>query len=57
MDYRPEFTSMALANSDSGQIKALRETYGAEPQTLADVLLLVPPDKIEERKREYRIGR
>jgi ABC-type amino acid transport substrate-binding protein len=27
--------------------------YGAEPKVLADVLLLVPADKIEERQAEY----
>jgi DNA phosphorothioation-dependent restriction protein DptH len=53
MDYRPEFTSMVAPNSDETQIKALRETYGAEPQGLSDVVLLVPADKLGERRAEY----
>lgn len=53
MDYKPEFTSMVGANSVEDQVRALREIYGAEPKALADVLLLVPADKIEERKLEY----
>jgi hypothetical protein len=53
MDYKPEFTSMVQANSDEDQVRALRETYGAEPKALTDVVLLVPADKIEERRAEY----
>lgn len=53
MDYRPEFTSMIAPNSDAAQVKALKETFGAEPQALKDVILLVPADKIEERRKEY----
>lgn len=53
MDYKPEFTSMVGANSVEDQVRALKEVYGAEPKALADVLLLVPADKIEERQVEY----
>ena len=53
MDYAPEFTSMVAANSDSAQIALLREKYGAEPKDLSDVLLLVPSDKLEERRQDY----
>ena len=53
MDYRPEFTSMVAPNSEAAQVKALKETFGAEPCSLTDVLLLAPADKLEERKREY----
>lgn len=53
MDYKPEFTSMVEPNSVADQVAALREVYGAEPKALADVLLLVPADKLEERKQEY----
>ena len=53
MDYKPEFTSMVGANSVDDQVRTLKEVYGAEPKALADVLLLVPADKIEERKAEY----
>lgn len=53
MDYKPEFTSMVGANSVEDQVRALKDVYGAEPKALADVLLLVPADKIEERQAEY----
>lgn len=53
MDYKPEFTSMVGANGVEDQVRALKEVYGAEPKALADVMLLVPADKIEERKAEY----
>ncbi|BBZ99844.1 hypothetical protein BDHH15_07440 [Bradyrhizobium diazoefficiens] len=53
MDYSPEFTSMVLPNSEAAQVKALKETFGAEPCALADVLLLAPADKLQERKKEY----
>lgn len=53
MDYRPEFTSMVAPNSERAQVKALMETFGAEPRALADVLLLAPADKLEERRQEY----
>lgn len=53
MDYRPEFTSMVAPNSEAAQVKTLKETFGAEPRALSDVLLLAPADKLEERKHEY----
>jgi len=53
MDYRPEFTSMVAPNSEAAQVKTLKETFGAEPRALSDVLLLAPADKLEQRKQEY----
>ena len=53
MDYAPEFTSMVSPNTDEAQLAALRERYGAEPKALTDVLLLVPADKLEERREEF----
>ncbi len=53
MDYPPEFTSMVAPNSEAAQVKALKETFGAEPCSLADVLLLAPADQLEERKKKY----
>jgi hypothetical protein len=53
MDYRPEFTSMVAPNGEAAQVKALKDTFGAEPRALSDVLLLAPADKLEERKEEY----
>ena len=53
MDYKPEFTSMIAANSVEEQVKQLRDVYNAEPRALSDVLLLVPFDKLAERRSEY----
>lgn len=53
MDYRPEFTSMVQANTDDNAVAVLRETYGATPAALKNVVLLVPADKIDERRAEY----
>lgn len=52
-DYRPEFTSMHQPNSEEWAIEALEKRYGARPNAIEDVLLLVPKDKLEERKDEY----
>lgn len=52
-EYRPEFTSMTRPNSEADQIAALRDRYGAEPQAIEDVVLLVPAGKLAERKSEY----
>jgi hypothetical protein len=53
MDYRPEFTSMVTGNRDAAECAVLRSVYGAEPQVLTDVVLLVPGDKLEQRRAEY----
>ncbi len=53
MDYRPEFTSMVQANSDEKAVVVLRDTYGATPAALKDVVLLVPADKIDDRRAEF----
>lgn len=53
MDYAPEFTSMINANDEAGQLKKLKEVYGAEPGNIDDVIMLCPIDKVEERKEEY----
>lgn len=52
-DYRPEFTSMNQANSEQWAIEALEKRFGARPKAIEDVLLLVPHDKIEQRRQEY----
>ena len=52
-DYAPEFTSMIFPNDEEGQLKKLREQYGAEATSIDDVILLTPKDKVELRKKEY----
>ena len=53
MDYAPEFTSMIYANDEAGQLKKLKDVYGAEPGNIKDVIMLCPIDKVEERQEEY----
>lgn len=53
MDYAPEFTSMIYPNDDAGQLQKLKDVYGAEPGNIEDVIMLVPEDKVEQRKTEY----
>lgn len=53
MDYAPEFTSMIYANDEAGQLKKLKDVYGAEPGNIEDVVMLCPIDKVEERQEEY----
>lgn len=53
MDYAPEFTSMIYANDEAGQLKKLKDVYGAEPGNIEDVIMLCPIDKVEERQEEY----
>jgi len=53
-DYRPEFTSMVQPNPDKGEVQKLQESYGACPKALTDVVMLVPGDKLQERRAEYQ---
>jgi hypothetical protein len=52
-DYAPEFTSMINANSVDEEIRILRERYKANPETLNDVLILTPANKVDDRRAEY----
>ena len=51
-DYKPEFTSMAHANSVKDQIDLLRERYGCNPQKIDDVIVLTPRAKLAQRQAE-----
>lgn len=53
LDYKPEFTSMIQPNSNASQIKILHDKFGASPEALSDIVVLVPSSKVEERAREY----
>ena len=52
-DYAPEFTSMVYPNDDAGQLKKLKDVYGADAARIEDVIMLCPADKVEERMEEY----
>lgn len=53
MDYQPEYLSLRYPNSEQKQVEQLNLRYGAQPQCLSDVILLVPDSKLPERKREF----
>lgn len=53
LDYAPEFTSMTQANDEERELKLLKENYGAEPDSIDDIVLLCPDRKVEERQAEY----
>lgn len=52
-DYAPEFTSMINANSVDEEIRILRERYKANPESLKDILILTPANKVDDRRAEY----
>ncbi|MCM1139393.1 MAG: ATP-binding protein [Muribaculum sp.] len=52
-DYPPEFTSMVYPNDEAGQLKKLKDVYGAEAGKISDVIMLCPEDKVEDRQEEY----
>jgi DNA phosphorothioation-dependent restriction protein DptH len=53
LDYRPEFISMVRPNSNPLEVEGLGQQYGAQPEALRDLVVLVPPDKIHDRRQEY----
>lgn len=52
-DYAPEFTSMIHPNSKPKETNILKEIYQANPNQVRDIVLLVPKDKVEQRRLEY----
>ena len=53
MDYEPEFTSMIYPNDIDRETQLLKDLYGAEPDSIKDVILLCPSRKVEQRKAEF----
>lgn len=53
LDYEPEFTSMVAPNPESSQVQDLVARYGGAPTALADVVILVPADQLEQRRLEH----
>ena len=53
MDYEPEFTSMIYPNDNRTELQKLKDEYSAQPDSIKDIILLTPRDKIEERRLEY----
>jgi len=53
LDYEPEFTSMVAPNPDQSQLEDLVSRYDGAPAALADVVILVPADQLEQRRLEH----
>jgi len=54
MDYEPEFTSMIYPNDKKDELQKLKDEYfGANPGCLADVVILTPQAKVNERREQY----
>lgn len=51
--YEPELLAATAPNAHRGEVGALFRDYGARPQALGDVLLLVPEAKVELRRQQY----
>jgi len=51
--FEPELLSALRPNTRENEVDRLRDTFGAEPTRLDDVVLLVPEAKVERRRREY----
>ncbi|OGP93187.1 MAG: hypothetical protein A2156_08530 [Deltaproteobacteria bacterium RBG_16_48_10] len=52
-EYAPEFTTMGEPNYDPAALQTLQAEYGGTSQALADIILLAPYDKLEQRRSEY----
>jgi DNA phosphorothioation-dependent restriction protein DptH len=51
--YAPEYAAAVAPNNKPREITQLLEEYGARPQGLKDVVLLVPEARVEDRRREF----
>ncbi|GHV15399.1 hypothetical protein FACS1894169_06660 [Bacteroidia bacterium] len=52
-DYEPEFTSMVNPNDNDKELQKLKEEFGANANSLSDIILLTPKDKVVERQQQY----
>lgn len=51
--YAPEFESFRRTNNNAEEIKNLEQQYRAKPSKIDTLTILVPPTKLELRKKEY----
>lgn len=51
--YEPEFASAVQPNPKAREVDRLLAEYGARPDGLRDMVLLVPQAKVEQRRSEY----
>jgi len=51
--YEPEYASAIRPNHKQREVERLLAEYGASPRGLADVVLLTPDARVDERKREF----
>ncbi len=53
MSYAPEVAAMARPNSDPRAIQILASDYGAHPEAVGEVVVIVPEGTLAERRAEY----
>ena len=51
--YAPEYVSLGSPNDDQSAVDALARDYDASPSRVVDVVVLVPPDTLDERRAEF----
>ncbi len=51
--YEPEFATALHPNAKVTEVERLAREYGASPEGLRDMVLLVPQAKLEQRREEY----
>jgi DNA phosphorothioation-dependent restriction protein DptH len=51
--YEPEFATALHPNGKVTEVERLAREYGAHPEGLRDMVLLVPQAKLEQRREEY----
>lgn len=51
--YTPEFESFTRPNKNQKEINGLQKLYEAEPMAIQNMKILVPPGKLEIRKKQY----
>lgn len=51
--YKPEFYSMKQPNNEESEIQILASKLDVSPQGVKEAVIVVPPHKIEKRRREY----
>lgn len=51
MDYAPEFTSMTYPNDVAPELARLKEVYGAEADSIDDIILLTPEQSSQAEGR------
>jgi len=55
-EHRPESLALGFPNDNPGQVESLRSLWRAEPTAVTDIVHLVPPTRLADRKKESGPG-